>query len=450
MEKTLAQAISAYGVEPQPLLPNNVVRRSLYDYRREIEENRRFANDGVACAVINRIVDVSCTRLYNRRDGASDAELAYFNRIAKLAESIFGQAVAEYFISGLSLPDFILERTVGNRISADFGRKRIFTPPSFFIRDPMTIDIERHPYLDTPILYLEIPPEEIKLVKNGGIYENGRLNTEPYELYVRNFPEYVSLIRAGKTKIMLKDRKAMLRKPTSYDPFPRPYLSPAIESLKHKRMLKMMDYQTAQRANEAILHVKAGNDTFPVVEGDPTLENISRQISLRPNTSVYRLYTNHTVELRWVYPPLEALLSKDKYEEPNADIFLALGFSRALLIGEMQRSNTGSAALANLGPLAIIQDARRAFVMWLKSVYTYLAEVNNFDNVPSPKLIPVRTSDFMAMLIYAVAAVRENIISRETASAMFEQVYDEEFIQINEEVEGVERLERLQNEEVGV
>lgn len=431
--KTLAQSL--FSVEAPTDLFSFSPKRTLYEYRSEVAENRKFFLDSVANAIISRIIDVAATPIYNRKNNTTEEEFAYFNLIAKRASDILKEALLEYLLSGLSVPDYILERVVGNRIHPEFGRKRIYTPPAFFVRDPMTLIIERHPFLNERILYVELPKEEIDLVKNKGVYENGVLNPQPYEIYATNFPQYVALIERGITRIMLQDRSYMFRQPTSYDPYPRPYLTPAIPSLKHKAMLKQMDYQTAKRAQEAILHVKAGNDTYPVEEGDNTLEQIAEQIRNRPNVSVYRLYTNHTVELKWVYPPLDALLSKDKYEEPNADIFLSLGFSRALLVGESFRSNSGNLSITNLGPLAIIQDTRAAFIQWLSSTYQRLASVNGFDNVAVPKFVPIRTSDFIALINMALAAVNQQILSKETVAAMFGSVYNEEFLQINEEFE---------------
>jgi hypothetical protein len=433
MEKSLAQSI--FSVEGINTTNNFYQSRNLSTYRKEIIENRQFARNGVSAAIVNRICDVSTTRLYNRKLNSSDEELAYFDHILSLISEIVKQAIYEYLVSGFCLIDYSLDRIVGSKIDKRFGKKRLFTPTNFFVRDPMTLDIGINPANGKRVVYLEIPFAEQEMIRNGGVYENGVLNKDVYRTYEQNFPDFVRLVKSGITKIMLKDRYPILRKPTSYDPYPQPYLTPALESLRHKDMLKKMDYLTAQRAQEAIRHIKMGNDRYPVTEDDPALVNISQQIKSRPNISVYNLFTNHTVEISWVYPPLDALLSDKKYEEPNADIFLSLGFSRALLVGEMQRSNTGGASLANLGPLAIIQDVRLEFMKWVRFIYDQLADYNNFKNRPDPRFIPVRTSDFVSMLIYALSAMKEGVISRDVVANLFDTVYREEYIEIDREVE---------------
>jgi len=129
--------------------------------------------------------------------------------------------------------------------------------------------------------------------------------------------------------------------------YPIPYLYPGLESYKHKRNLRRMDYSIASRVISAILHVKAGSDEFPLTEDQQdVLDDLESKFHWREGISptdierVFTLFTNHTIELNWVFPDVEALLNDKKYDAVNKDIILALGFPRILITGETERSFT--------------------------------------------------------------------------------------------------------------
>jgi hypothetical protein len=196
-----------------------------------------------------------------------------------------------------------------------------------------------------------------------------------------------------------------------------------------------MDKSIASRAIEAIRHIRIGNDDFPADDDDITaVEDIVTQNS-SSGERIFNLFTNHTVEIEWVFPPLDALLNEMKYAEPNSDIFLGLGFPRILTVGETAKSNAADNKIASLGPKATLDDMRDSIVEWLKKLFQELAELNNFTRIPDPYLAPIATVDMTALVQFAIEALTAGAISKDTVAQLYGTDYDTEAGQIETEID---------------
>lgn len=411
-------------------------------YRDEVQQCRWFYRyDPIASTTVNRMADIAITNLRHKRNGCSDKELLLFNSLRQKFEAIFDDIAVEYLISGMAIPDYGLKRIMGNRINKKLGRTRYYIPDPLWVRNTDSISIKRKPAGAGRDVYLSISDREREFIENKGKLSDGYEDIELYNQLANKFPEYIKMVLAGKKEIKL-DVVPILRKPLVTVDYPQPFLVPALSALKHKLRIKQMDYSIATRATEAILHVKAGSDEFPVVSDDNTLDEIKTILESRyasapggfySNEYVFKLYTNHTIELGWIYPPLDALLSDEKYVEPNADIYLALGFSRMLLVGEAERSNAGNSTSGTLGPMATINEIRTNILSWLVSVYEKVAEENGFSNYPIPYFTPFSSADVHVLLQSAATAIEKKAISRATYSELFGKDYEEELEQIKKE-----------------
>lgn len=410
------------------------------DYRDEVRQCRFFYRyDPLASTVINRMVDMAAGRIKNKRGLCTDEEIAYFNSVADMINPYISAMMLEFLVTGMSIPDFGLTRVMGSKVHPALGRKRYQVPDPFWLRNPDHIILRRMPATQERAVYLVIPEEERTFIINKGRRTDGQEDRELYELVVRKFPEYVKAILDGKREIRLDNTRAILRKPVTHSDNPQPFLVPSLAPMKHKWRIKQMDYSVATRAIEAIRQVSVGNDLFPVTEDDPALEEVRQQMSNRPGQyqaqdSLYTLYTNHTVNIKWIYPPLEALLSETKYLEPNADILLGMGFSRVLLVGESLRSNSGGDA-STMGPISALNEMRSNIIHWVRYLYGQLADANGFRAAAEPVFPAIASSEMHKLIQFAVSAVKLNVMSYDTLLQMFGSDYEAEFTQKTAEVE---------------
>lgn len=423
----------------QDTTPYGMVRsQTEYTYREEVRQCRYFYRfDPISSTVVNRMAEMAISDLRNRRRKCSDEELFFYEAVAQALTPVLQLCALEYLLSGLAVPDYTISRVMGNRINSDLGRTRYYYPSSFWVRNPDNILLRRVPTTMDRSVWLEVPAEEVYFIQHQGYFSDGTSDIEKYRLLVEQYPEYVARIMRGETKILLEHAKPILRKALTYCDYPQPFLVPALAALKHKLRIKQMDYSIATRALEAIRLIKAGSDEFPVTEEDTILDDIKNQVSaskaVANNEIVYSLFTNHTVTVEWVYPPLDALLSEQKYNEPNAEIFLAMGFSRVLLVGEALRSNSSQSIASTLGPVSTLNELRRGLLTWVKELYRDLADRNGFKNIPEPLFRPIPLGDIAALAQFAIQAAKIGAVSKDTVAQYFGTDFETENQQIESE-----------------
>jgi hypothetical protein len=196
-----------------------------------------------------------------------------------------------------------------------------------------------------------------------------------------------------------------------------------------------MDQTIVSRSIELLRQIKVGSDQFPATQDD--IEATQRAITDAATSGdrVFNLFTNHTVEIKWVLPPLDALLNEAKYAEPNADVFLALGFPRILTVGESLRSNSSDSRIATLGPTATLAELRERIIQWIEWLYEDLATRNNFSEWPQPYFSPIQFQDMTTLTQFAIQAQQVGAISKDTIAQLYNTTYEEEQVKIKTEVQ---------------
>lgn len=400
-----------------------------------------YENDPIAGTVINRMADMSVTVIRNRKKTKRNAQevtpevLAFYDALAEELRPFLKTVALEFLIHGMAIPQYTTVKLRGDKIAEKLGRKRYTTVEKIWARNPEHIVLKRRPTgMDRQVFY-KVPQDEIAFIQNGGTRTDGTKDVEAYQYLVENFPEYVAAIKKGQTIFPLDNVRPIYRKQNSYDEYPIPYLQNSLKALQHKEYLKNMDRSIANRAIEAIRHVKVGDKDFPADDDDITA--VEQQVTQNTSTGerIFNLFTNHTVSIEWVFPPLEALLDEAKYSEPNSDIFLGLGFPRILTVGETAKSNAADNKIASLGPKATLDDLREAIIEWLKKLYRELAEINGFDRIPDPYFAPIATTDVTALIQFAIEALNAGAISKDTVAQLYQSDYETEAGQIETEIE---------------
>jgi len=416
--------------------------QKLGDYHKDIKTCRWFYTfDPIAGTVINRMADMSLTQIRNRRktkfntDGVDDTIQAFYDAIIDKLRPFIKMMALEYLLHGMAVPEYTYERIRGDLLSERLGRKRYTIPTKFWIRNPDNIQLKRRPMGTDRQVWLIIPKDDIDLIMGKGIRSDGTQDKEAYQFLVDNFPDYVRAVLNGATKFLLEDARPIMRKIVSYEDYPAPFLRNALSALQHKAYLKTMDKSIASRAIEAIRLFKTGDKDHPADNDD--IKALELQVTQNSSSGerVLNLFTNHTVTGEWIFPPLETLMSEEKYAEPNADIFLAMGFPRILTTGETLRSNSSDSKIASLGPKATLDDLRDAIIVWLKQLYAEIADKNNLTRIPEPYFSPIATSDYTALVQFAIQALQAGAISKDTVAQLYSSDYETEADQIEAEIE---------------
>ena len=187
-----------------------------------------------------------------------------------------------------------------------------------------------------------------------------------------------------------------------------------------------MDYAISARVISAILHVKVGSDEYPLTEDqEDTLSELEQQFQWRSGITpaelerVFALFTNHTVELEWVFPEVTAMLDSDKYKSVNEDIMVALGFPRILITGETERSFASDPQIATISPLHTMEKIREALLPIVKFIFLEMRRNRIVEEYPIIKFKPLNLMSMSIFFEGLTALYEAGNLSRESWSEAF-------------------------------
>ena len=408
------------------------------EYRKTVFGCRFFyKRDPIASTVINKMVDIGITDIDFERNELNNNEEALIDGLLPHLVD-FAEAMAmEFLISGLVIPE-IKYTTVSKAELEAAGIKlkkySSFTlPTSMWVRDPANITIKSPGLSDKRSYFVKIPSELISFITNKGVYDNFMEDKELYRYLQTAYPKFVAAVEAGQLYFKLEDPTVIRRKVVADSPYPIPYLYASMEAMKHKRNIRRMDYAIASRVISAIQIVKLGNDEYPLTEDDEDqLNDIKNQMYWRNSGGtdverIFQLFSNHTLEIEWVFPDTEALLSDSKYKEVNRDIFYGLGFPAILATGETERTGSSDAEYAMLSPTQTMEVYRRKIIAVLDDVIAETLKLNGMTGTTELRFKPINLSSFRYFVEAMIKLYETGNISKETFVEQFGMNYSDEF-----------------------
>lgn len=436
------------GYAPNPIYTYNIHTVGYYDPTQAPFDNTReytfhevvkycrafFKKDSIARTVINRMVNLAITKIRNQKTSPEDPNLKYYDAVLARIKPYLKHMATEYLVTGLVVPAITYKTVMMNKLDPSLGRKRVEIPDELWVRNPANIKLRRRPVGLKRAVYLEIPQDEVAFIANKGKRNDGTDDAAAYRELARQSPAYVKAVQAGQRIFPLEDANPIYGQMTADAEYPIPFMQNALASMQHKEYLKLMDRTIVSRSIEMIRQVKVGSDNFPATDDDIDATQKAIADAAASGDRIFNLFTNHTVDIQWILPPLDALLNEIKYLEPNADIFLALGFPRILTVGESMRSNSSDSRIAALGPMATLNELREKLIEWIEWLYEDLAERNNFSSWPTPYFSPVQFQDMTALTQFAIQAQQVGAISKDVIAQMYGSTYEEELEKISFEV----------------
>lgn len=408
---------SALGLTPEKLVvPKDYhkVIRMCYDF---------YQRGGHAATVINRLAEFSVTDIRNGQRETNDEVNAYYNAILRENPSRFmrfaRRMALEYFLTGMVLPRVDWEEKLGAEIGPDLKKTKRYMVPVFDLYPPLLVEVKWNGW-GKKEYWMKVDKKDRSLIQSkGGKIKEQQLK---YKMWVENYPDFVSAVTAGADSVKLDDVDPILRKEVSISPYPTPYLFPVLEPLIFKQQLRRMDFAVASRVINAILLVREGSDEFPLTEENSgNLTNLREQIEARAGNPIlmerlFMLFTNHTTQLDWITPDLEALLNRDKYQQVNEELDEGLGFTRILLTGESRQAQASEVSTWAIQPQ--MEEFRDMCIEWLNDLYEQAKKLNNFSKIPAPKYTPIKLQDFVKTAAVFQQLFAEGNVSRTTRDEM--------------------------------
>lgn len=419
---------------------SDVDRLETYDteakYRKVVDLCRFFyKKDPIAGIVVDRQIDIAINDLMFEKGKLSENEYRLFMMIKPKLLEFAENCALEYLISGLVVPE-VEYRPVDREQLKEYGVKKyeyLVLPEVMWLRDPNTIVIKDNFFMDKPSYFVEINKEIMMFIQSDGYYSDGTSDLELLRQIKELYPEFYTAVKKGVKILPLENNSIIRRRVVKGSCYPTPYMDRSLEALKHKRNLRRMDYSIASRVISAIQLFKLGDKDFPVVQGDEEqFEAIKSQMNHRGNNSpedverIFQMFANHTLQVEWVFPPTDALLSDAKYKEPNADIFLGLGFPRILTTGETDKTGTSDPEFASIPALKSMEKMRKDILVIIQKIVTKVAQENNFKSSPIAKWKPIHLIAFKAFIDGMTALYDTGNLSRTTYTDSFGYDYQDE------------------------
>lgn len=453
-EEKLKLAKASYSlIDPlgaNPWAPSKVDRLEIkeidHDTFKEIIETCRFfyKRDPTAGTVIDKMVDIGITDLYISKEDLSENEYRIFSALLPKLKEFAEDMALEYLISGLVIPEIKFD-TVGKEELKKYNIKKytsMMFPVSLWIRDPATVKINKTILSDKPSYFINIPDNLSFFIKNNGRYPDGTEDKVLYSHLVEMYPEFVRKVKDGKKDILLTENLHLIirRRVISDSGYPVPYLYKSIESMKHKRNLRRMDYSVAARVITAIQLIKLGNDEYPLTEDDEDqFADIKSQMYWRNSASnsevekVFQLFANHTLDISWVFPETDVLLDEAKYADVNQDIMIGLGFPKILMTGENDKSGAGDSSYAASSPIKTIEHFRSKLISVLQYIINELSERNNLKSTPEISFMPIQLAEFGVFIKAITELYTSGNLSRESYASLFGFNIKDELLKRSEE-----------------
>jgi hypothetical protein len=388
-----------------------------------------YKHDPIASIVINKIVDLALNNLTFRVSKGRDAAKDVIEAIKPKLMSFMKTCGLEYLISGLVIPEIQFNRVDKEELK-DLGIKRFETlqlPTDMWLRDPAEVTI-KEPLIGGKVSYFINIPEELRIfIENKGRYSDQSEDIELYEYLLKEMPEFIKKVKEGEQKVLLNNPLIIRYNVITGSPYPVPYLHPAIESLKHKRNLRRMDYSLASRVITAIQKITLGNDEYPLTEdNEDQLEKLKKEMLWREAADsaelerIFQIFGNHTLEIEWVIPEVTALLDEKKYKNVNSDIAMALGFPRILVTGETERSFASDPDIATVSPIQTMERIRETLLPILRKIIDIIIVDNKLGaNEFSIKFKPINMMAVSVFIEGLQALYESGNLSREDYDAAF-------------------------------
>lgn len=403
-----------------------------------------YRTEPVVSTVVNKLVEIGINDLVFSRNKLSDNELRLFNSLKPRLLEFAEQMALEFLLSGLVVPEVGYDRVKDKNFIFSLGVKKytsLILPNSMWVRDPKSIKIYSHMLSDKPSFYVKIPEDIVKFIKAKGKFQDGKEDKETYDMLKKYYPEFVKLVESGKNEIPLENDLVIRRKYTSDNAYPVSYISASLDALQHKRKLRRMDYTLIDKVISAVLHVKVGNDTYPVTESkedQELLDDLREQLRMRGNTEqlmerIFQLVTNHTVEMKWVFPESSILVDVNKYSDINREILFGLGFPRILITGEAERTGASDPELALVSPVKTMENFRSKIIEVIRDVCGEIAMKNGFKNAPSVDFKVLNLHNFSDFVNGLSKLYDSSALSRTSLTKYFGYDFKDEVSKLKEE-----------------
>lgn len=308
-------------------------------------------------------------------------------------------------------------------------------PWRYTILNPLQMDLRGSKYFGQSE-WVFIPDEETKTeIKN-------RTATTSVDVLddteVNLPPEFTQLTQDGNA-IVLDQAKlwVMHYMKDDHEDWADPMIWPVMNDILYKQQLRAMDMSVANSVINAITIFKLGDIANGFIADAKHFNKLSEM--LRTPTYSHNIVWNDAIKMESNYPPIEKILSIDKYKSVDRDILAGLGIP-GILIGGSEGGSYSNAFLQVRTLLERLEEGRREVLKWINSQLRMIAEIMGHRQIPVVKFGQMSLKDEQAEKALILQLLDRNIISAERVHEVFD-------IETDIELERMRREKKIIDEE---
>jgi hypothetical protein len=211
-----------------------------------------------------------------------------------------------------------------------------------------------------------------------------------------------------------------------------PMLWPVMGDINYKNKLRQSDISVCNSIIKAITLFKIGDYKAGFIPGPEYMRKFSEL--LRTPSEAMTLIWNDAISIDHSYPPVEKLLSIDKYEAVDRDILRGLGVPD-ILLGAGGGGNYSNGFLGVRTLLERLEEGRREVEKWVNKQLRMVAEIMGHRDIPKIKFGRMSLRDENAEKQLILGLLDRNIISVEAVLEVFGEDFELELSRLRREEE---------------
>lgn len=216
-----------------------------------------------------------------------------------------------------------------------------------------------------------------------------------------------------------------------------PMVWPVMNDVLYKQQLRSMDMSVTNSIINAITIFKLGSIKDGYVATEKQVKKLAEM--LRTPTYSHNIVWNDAISMETSYPPVDKILSQDKYKSVDRDILAGLGVPSILVSGS-EGGSFSNAFLQVRALLERLEDGRNAVMRWLNAQLRLVARTMGHREIPTVKFGHMSLRDEQAEKQLIVQLLDRNIISAERVHEIFD-------VETNIEIERLRREKELSEKE---
>jgi hypothetical protein len=216
-----------------------------------------------------------------------------------------------------------------------------------------------------------------------------------------------------------------------------PMVWPVMNDIMYKNQLRAMDMSVANSVINAITIFKLGN----IEKGYQPPASHFQKLSEMLRTPAYaqQIVWNDAISMESNYPPIEKILSIEKYRSVDRDILAGLGVPSILVDGS-EGGSFSNAYLQVRTLLERLEEGRNEILKWIDKQLRIIANVMGHRDIPIVKFGQMSLRDENAEKQLIIQLLDRNIISAERVHEVFD-------IETDIEIERMRSEKKMADEE---